>query len=254
MTADLASALEACLEHLAAGETLEACLARYPQHARELRAYLGTAAQLEKASQLRPTPAFKARARTRLMAHMAAHPRLFKMRMPRRRPLFPRLALGMGLALIALAVSTTALAQSALPGGTLYPWKLSSEQAWHMVAPDPAGVDIIRADRRVDEALAVSGDEEARGIALDEYHKVVAALEQYKDPATQQRVELALKTEAGKLNNAGLSNAAPVVQVETPLTATPATANTPRTSSGAKNQEKNPTATPLVKFPDGFGH
>ena len=126
MAADLATALEDCLERLAEGETLDACLARYPQHANELRACLGTAARLEKGSQLRPTPAFKAHARTRLTTHMAAHPRRLKIRVPQRRSLFPRLASRMALGLITLAVTTTALAQSALPGSTLYSWNLSS--------------------------------------------------------------------------------------------------------------------------------
>ena len=254
MTADLASALEACLERLADGETLPACLARYPQHAAELRADLLAAGRLEEFSRLHPAPAFKARARTQLTIHMVAHPRRLKIRMSRRRSLFPQLAFGLALALVTLALTTTALAQSALPGGTLYSWKLSSEQAWHMLAPDPAAVDIYLAGRRVDEALAVSSDPKAQSIALDEYKKEVAALERYRDPATHQRVELALKTEQDKLNRAGLSGTLPVLQEGSADTAAPSASNTLRTTNGAKGLEKNPTATPLIKLPDVFGH
>jgi hypothetical protein len=249
MNAELASALDDCIERLARGETLQACLARYPQQAGELKACLESAARLGAGSAVRPSAAFKARARSQLTAYMAAHPRPLKIRVPKRRSLFPQLTFGLVLCLIALAITTTALAQSALPGSTLYSLKLSSEKAWQMVAPDPAGVDLILAQRRVDEALAVSGDAKAQGIALDGYQKIIATLAQYKDPVVHQRIETSLKTQQDKLSSAGLSNISPAS-----LTETPATSAAPHTSGGVKGPEKKPTATPIFRIPDIFGH
>jgi hypothetical protein len=256
MNADLASALDDCIERLACGETLPACLARYPQHADELQPYLHAAARLEKGAQVRPSAAFKAHARAQLVAHMAAYPRPLKLRV-HRHPLFPRLAFGLALGLIALTITTTALAQSALPGSVLYPWKLSSEQAWQIVAPDHPGADLAIADRRADEAVAASGNITAQRIALDGYKKVVSSLVKYTDPSIQQRIDTALKTDQDKLSSVGLSGFPSVQLTETPEMAAPASSTSPaspHTAGGVKNPDKGPTPTPVIKIPDIFGH
>jgi len=251
MNVDFASTLDDCIERLARGETLQACLSRYPEQAVELEPYLRTATRIEtSAKQIHPSPAFKARGRARLTAHMAAHPRALKIRVPGRFR-FPWLVLGLAICLVALAVTTTVLAQSALPGGTLYPLKLSSEQAWQMVSPDPAGVGLVLAQRRVDEALAVSGDAKAQGIALQGYQSIVTNLQKYQDPSVQQRIKTTLKTQQAALTSAGLIASSPVHQTETPDSTTP---NTPHAAGGIKNPEKNPTATPVFRLPDIFGH
>ncbi|GAG15763.1 unnamed protein product, partial [marine sediment metagenome] len=46
MAHGLASILDECLAALSRGESLEACLARYPQHAEELRTHLLLAQRL----------------------------------------------------------------------------------------------------------------------------------------------------------------------------------------------------------------
>jgi hypothetical protein len=204
MSSNLDLILEDCLEHLAQGETLQACLSRYPQQAAALEPLLIAAGRLEEeGAQVRPSPGFKSRTRSRLYAHMDAH--------PRKRPQFgflhfsPMLRLMSALAavLIACTVTGTALAQTALPGDILYSWKLTSEQAWRTISPDPVGVDLARGDRRIDEAVAVSANEDARGIALHAYQSIVNDLEKYEASA-RERISNGLKTQQDKLKNSGL--------------------------------------------------
>ncbi len=203
MSADLASILEDSLERLAQGETLQACLARYPEQATELEQLLSAAARLGNAVQVRPSATFKARARVQLHAHMAVHPRQRRTIMPRFSPLF-RLTLGLASLLLAFAITGTALAQSALPGEFLYPWKLTSEHVWRSISPDQVGVDLVLAERRVDEALAVSDNSPAQGVALHGYQKVVTDLTQNNDSSAQERIQTGLKVQQEKLKNAGL--------------------------------------------------
>ena len=203
MISDLDSVLEDCLERLAQGETLQACLTLYPEYAAELKPLLRAAALLEEQADIRPSAAFKARTRAKLYAHMQAHPR------PSRRwwmnwPMVFRLTGGLAVLLLAFALTGTALAQAALPGAASYPWKLASEQAWLVVSPDPVGFDLFRADRRVDEALAVSGDPAAQEIAMTEYVHTLKDLEKYQGVADQLKIQPTLKLQQEKLRNIGL--------------------------------------------------
>jgi hypothetical protein len=198
--------LEECLELLAQGETLQDCLARYPEQAAELEPLLAAALRLQNAGeQVSPSLLFKSRTRAQLRAHMDAHPRKLRQGF-----WFPRFSLAMrvvsGLAalLLACTITGTALAQSALPGETLYSWKLTSERAWRTLSPDPVGVDLARAERRIDEALAVSSNVDAQGIALHDYQNIVADLEQYEDLSVQERISSGLKIQQEKLKKSGL--------------------------------------------------
>jgi uncharacterized protein involved in high-affinity Fe2+ transport len=73
MAADLDSVLEDCLDRISQGESLQACLVRYPEQATELEPLLIAAAQFQEI-QVRPSASFKSRARAELHAHMDAHP------------------------------------------------------------------------------------------------------------------------------------------------------------------------------------
>lgn len=209
---DFEQILDNCLERLARGETLEACLSQYPQQAAELRPLLAAAEKMETGTQVQPLPAFRLRARGQLIAHMRAHPR--RAAKPVFAPLF-RLAVGLATLLLAFLVTGTALAQSALPGEALYPWKLTSEQAWLRLSPDPPGAQLALAARRVDEALAVSDDPAALGIALRGYRDILAELAMYTDPAARQRIELGLQIQKERLKESGLAPILPAGE-ETP--------------------------------------
>jgi hypothetical protein len=74
MTIDLDLVLENCLDSLARGATIRACLVHYPEYAAELEPLLAVAVQLKNEANVRPSPAFRARAWAQLRAHMNAHP------------------------------------------------------------------------------------------------------------------------------------------------------------------------------------
>jgi hypothetical protein len=193
---DFEQILEDCLEKLSNGETPETCLAQYPRYAAELRPLLAAAEKMGTGAQVHPRPEFKARARERLSKHMQANPR--QAAKPVMAPLF-RLAFGMATLLLAFFITGTALAQSALPKDALYPWKLASEQAWLYIAPDPLGAKLTLTERRVDEALAVSGNPAAMEIALRGYDDLLADLASYTDLADRQRIEAALQIQNERL-------------------------------------------------------
>ncbi len=248
MTIDVTSALEDCLERLAQGENIQACLARYPEQAAELKPLLVAASRVERGTQLKPSAAFRARARNRLGTYMAAHPRSVQqpvLRIPRpakRLSPLSRLSFGMSALLLAFTVTGTALAQSALPGTALYSWKLASEQVWRAFSTDPAGVDLALADRRIDEFLAVTGNAADQNIALDGYRQLLLSLAQFKDPSDQVRIETNLKQQQERVKNSGQ----PVVL---PVVAPGSGGNAPQPLTVPKTKNPAPTAVPGLKIP-----
>ncbi len=68
-------ALDQCVSRLLAGESLDACLARYPEMREELRPLLEVAAVLAETPASAPAPEAKARGRQRLMDALARQPR-----------------------------------------------------------------------------------------------------------------------------------------------------------------------------------
>jgi len=203
MMSDLDSILEDCLERLAQGETLQACLARYPAHAAELSPLLRAAIRIKQEAQVHPSPRFKAQARAQLYAHMEAH--------PRSRPRWnifslatPRLAMGLTTLLVAFLLTGTAAAQSALPGARLYTWKLASERVGRALSTDPVGYDLFLAERRIDELAATSGNVAAQKTAIQEYNHLVTTLEKYQDGDMKARIQKTLKLQQEKLEKMGL--------------------------------------------------
>jgi hypothetical protein len=120
----------------------------------------------------------------------------------------------MGLAGFSLAIlgATTAFAQSALPGETLYSWKLSTERAWRATSSDPLATDFSLADRRADElvSLAKRGNhnersEEAESLGISEYNLVLDRLSQEAGERQQsEELQIALKKHQKRLAEAGV--------------------------------------------------
>lgn len=123
---------EECLELvLVKGETVEECLRRYPEHARELKSLLETATATKKATAVQPSPEFRERARQQFYAALRQMPA------QKKRAGFswggqPRWATVVAVVLAILLVSsgTVAAASGSMPDQPLYPVKLASEQAW----------------------------------------------------------------------------------------------------------------------------
>jgi len=156
MSERLAMAFEVCLQALATGASLEACLSLYPDLADELRPALQAAAVLSRKPAAQPAPAAQARSRSQMLAH-ATRARSQSRWQVLRQPL-PRLGLVLMAVMVALVAGwgglTSAAAQS-LPGETLYRVKRADETVRLQLVRDTQARQALRLtfnDRREDEA------------------------------------------------------------------------------------------------------
>ena len=164
----LAELLDVCLRDIQSGAgTIEDCLARYPQHADELRPLLEMAVWLEGVKTPEPSPAFQAQLRQRLMdlpepTPAPRQPLAFPVLAGRRRAVSRGavrwLAAAAAVMLLVLSLSTAALASDALPDEPLYPVKRATEQVRLAVtfnAADRAQLHAMLAELRRREAEAM---------------------------------------------------------------------------------------------------
>ena len=178
--------------------TVDEVLARHPEHRAQLGPLLQAASKLAGTKEMvTPSPAFRTRNRTQLNRYMQENPQ-----MKRVSPMFWRLTITLVSMLLAFIVSGTVFAQSALPGDIFYDWKLGSENAWRMVSPDRLGTDLTVSNRRVNEVVALSGDEVRRTRALEDYQRLLI---RFKDAKDQERVLIVLQSQWEFLNNVGVS-------------------------------------------------
>lgn len=199
---DFELVLDDCLNRLTSGAaTLDECLRRYPDQAAQLRPLLQTALRFDVARDVRPSSAFRARARGQLTNYMKAHPH----RRPRVASSVWRAVVSLAVLVMAFLITGTAFAQSALPGQALYAWKLSSERVWRAVAPDRTAVDVTLADRRADEMAAVAADPAREAQARQGYLEVLARLKSESDPQRSAPILKALKSQQAKFSAAGIS-------------------------------------------------
>ncbi len=199
-------AFEDCLGRLNAGQGLEACLRAHPQHAAELRPLLLTALELQQGSRLRPPAGFVRRSQAQVMAFVRAHPHVRGSGGGAPFLLNPvKTLVGVfSVFIFAFFATGTALAQSALPGQSLYSWKLTSEKVWQTVSPDPVATTLAIAQRRTDEAQAVSGP--ARDVALQGYENVLnqIAAQSQSNPSVDDQAVPVLKSQQEDLAKSGI--------------------------------------------------
>ena len=202
---DLEKILDDCLEEIASGaSSLEACLVRYPHEASELEPLLRTAVGFGYGREVHPSPGFKGRTRTELVRYMQAHPRGGTQRTRPSAFASWQVLLIVGMLLIFLLMASgTAYAQSAVPGDPFYGWKLTSERVWRGLSSDRVGTDLVLAERRVDEYLAVAGDPSRRDQALRGYGEVLLRLRSETDGKTRGRIVPALEHHALSLKDSG---------------------------------------------------
>lgn len=178
--------------------TVDEVLARHPEHRAQLGPLLQAASKLAGTKDVAaPSPSFRARNRAQLNKYMYENPQ-----MKRVSPLFWRLTITLVSLLLAFVVSGTVFAQSAQPGDAFYDWKLSSENAWRIVSPDRLGTDLARSNRRVNELVALSGNEIGRERVLADYQRLLTGFEGQKD---QERILMVLRAQQEFLRNAGIS-------------------------------------------------
>jgi hypothetical protein len=241
-------ALQDCLQDVEQGNSnIDECLLRYPQFAQQLEPVLLTSAYLQRGREARPSAAFKARVRTKLIQGMYARPR----RRPQSKFMFTRLAVGFAAVLLALLVSGTAYAQSALPGNAFYDWKLVSENIWRAVSPDPIGTDLAIAERRLNELIAVYPDPTLYSQTLKAYLDVVDRLKSEVNVESEARILEALDSQVEELNQAGVV-LPPVDQNILPPnepTQTPTTVPLPVLETPQVNPTDVPEILPTIKVP-----
>ena len=133
----LTGILSRCLEAIAAGETADACLARYPEYAAELRPLLAIASELETLGQYKMSDAARLRAKARLRRAVASRrdqratpkgwlrPGLFQM---------PRVAAGLAFTLICVLLMAGIVAASG-PGDLAYGLRIAAERIPARLAP-----------------------------------------------------------------------------------------------------------------------
>jgi hypothetical protein len=177
---DFDNILDECLGRLIDGETIEACLSRYPEHAAELEPLLRTARDTMKATDIPPRPEFRDRARYQF--HAAIH----EMPVRGRRDFFsvlrPSLATVIILAIVLLAGGgVVAAAGNSLPGSPLYSVKLATETVRLALTPSDLGkaeLNAAFADERVDEIIrmAENGDASLIAATTDRLNKQLIAV------------------------------------------------------------------------------
>ncbi len=163
MKHDLEEALDQSLSWLQEGLDVEACLARYPAYARQLRPLLEVALDLKQVRTPEPGAAARAAGEERMLAALTRASRgrpergsrvplgIVAPLVPPLKPMFPRLA-GQWLTvltLLILAVIGTAsvtAAASSLPGDALYPVKLAVERAHLSLTFDAARRQALQAE------------------------------------------------------------------------------------------------------------
>lgn len=194
--------LEDCLDQLSAGaSTLDECLVRHPGHGSQLKTLLQTALFLKLGREVRPLEDFKIRARINLTQFMRFNPRLRQ----RARPLLIQAAATMTVLLMALFVTGTVRAQSALPGDEFYTWKRASEQVWRAVSLDAVATDIILSNRRASEWIAVANDPLLSESAKAGYFEVLNRFLSENNAQAYGRLLPDLYKQHDLLDHAGLS-------------------------------------------------
>jgi hypothetical protein len=246
MMISLEEAFEESQRQIASGDaTLEACLARYPQHADRLAQMLTASAHLERLPAARLSDSAKIRGRNQLRAHMAAHPR-------RQAPSRQRLSLfnprrwAPALAVLALALTAgTAAAQSAGPGDWLYPWRQTSEAIWLQISPNQHAVALSVANRRLADLLQARPDSPAYIEALDAYQHWIRVME--ADQLVDSQTQPALEQQRLQLQSSGIDTP----EIDNALGGNPPSRQqaTPTVLPSVTPSRSSPTTPPVLATP-----
>ena len=217
MPSDFDNILDECISRITLrGESVEECLASYPDYAVELEPYLRTAAQMGTTLSFTPAADAKERGRELLRGEMR---RLRERGAGRHWPWLPRprftvpayrhLAVAMTSMSLALlvGVGTVAASGNALPGDLLYPVKEKREEvqlALTFSKKDKALTQLALSERRTEEIskLVQEGKGQHVDIAvqrLDQHLKSVAALtSRIQDPESVTQIRAKLEASSSR--------------------------------------------------------
>ena len=172
----LGRVLSRCLDRIAAGETVAACLAQYPQHAERLAPLLAVAAEMGALGSYRISDAGRQRMRAQVLnaevirnEQRAAH----WWRWPAAALAMPRLAMGLTVAVLCVILSTAVVAASE-PGDLAYGARIALERMPALLARGPENrtrAELGIVDRRLADLDRMR---QSQRVVVDE--RVVAAL------------------------------------------------------------------------------
>jgi hypothetical protein len=200
---DFQNILEDCLRRLSNGSsTLEECLTLYSEHAGRLEPLLQTAFLLNSGRFVTPASTFDAFAHFAVAQYAQSHPR---QKQSAGLAFSWRTVMTLVILVITFLVTGTAHAQSALPGDIDYGWKLKSEMAWRALSTDPVAVDIVLAERRLDEWMKVADDPTLCDAARESYQNALARLQFRDDEEAIALILPVLQAQQQTLEQAGLS-------------------------------------------------
>lgn len=201
MNNDLETILDICLNQIEEGQvSVDECLARYPEHAAQLQPLLMAATRLARAREVVPSPSYRMRARSQLNAYMQQNPQRKRVS-----PVVWRLAISFATVMMLFLASGTAFAQQAVPGDTLYTWKLTSEHVWRLTSGDDLGVDIALSQRRMRELVVVSEDENRRVWAIQNYEELLVKFQNAESERDRARIRPVLLAQHKALLEAGIA-------------------------------------------------
>jgi hypothetical protein len=201
MNNDLETILDICLNQIEEGQvSVDECLARYPEHAAQLQPLLMAATRLARAREVVPSPSYRMRARSQLNVYMQQHPQHKRVS-----PVFWRVAISFATVMMLFLASGTAFAQQAVPGDTLYTWKLTSEHVWRLTSGDDLGVDIALSQRRMRELVVVSEDENRRVWAIQNYEELLVKFQNAESERDRARIRPVLLAQHKALLEAGIA-------------------------------------------------
>src|SRR4030042_2666134 len=132
MARNLEDIFNECYERIRSGESLQSCLARYPEHRAELKSLLETALDVgRRASYIHPRPEFKHWAQVRLQGAQHYSRQQRQVETPSHFSWWRQswaVAVTAVLILLLTTGSTMAASSNDIPDKTLYPVKLATEE------------------------------------------------------------------------------------------------------------------------------
>jgi len=153
--------LNDCLELIFRGKSIEDCLASYPEEASELEPLLRTGLSLaQKSAAISPSPELKASVLSQLQARLYAKEEEARVKVPFWRMRWVRAVASVAIVL-SVGIGTVAASANALPDETLYPLKLTVEQARVSLARSNvsrAELHLQFAEERVYEITRMAGE------------------------------------------------------------------------------------------------
>ncbi len=203
LPADFDHVLESCLGRISrSASSLDDYLFLHPEFDPSLKPFFQSAALLHSGQDAKPFPAFDSYFNEALANYLRVRQRSFHISGAAIR----RGAMAALILAFALLSTSTAYAQNAMPGDTFYSLKRASENIWLAVATNSTTVEIVLAERRLEEWLAVAGDPSLAEEAKQSYQAALERLMNDADEEDMDEVIAALQYQGQVLEQAGISN------------------------------------------------